>query len=132
MKYDINNKTFLLLQNSDSGEVDESTSFYYNQKGNLVTAEYSSGSIEYGKIIAILKEDHLDMLYQCVTKDSKLKAGQAIANISVNQRNKIVLKLNCQWLNESKESGTSVYIEQENLVFSYQMVFPKAYVNFPF
>ena len=75
MKYDINNKTFLLLQNSDSGEVDESTSFYYNQKGNLVTAEYSSGSIEYGKIIAILKEDHLDMLYQCVTKDSKLKAG---------------------------------------------------------
>ena len=69
-----NNKKFALLENSTNGKVDTDTIFIYKQKGNLVTADYHGGSIKYGKIIALLNKDKLDMLYQCLTTDNQLKA----------------------------------------------------------
>ncbi|TYA74886.1 hypothetical protein [Seonamhaeicola marinus] len=106
-----NNKTFSLVTNSESGQVDDKTIFKYKQDGNLVTADYFGGSVKYGKIIAHLCNDELDMLYQCITTDNELKAGKAIAKISINKDNKIKLSLNWQWLNNTKETGVSEYIE---------------------
>ena len=77
--YNFNNKTFVLLENSENGKVNSDTVFKYKQEGNIVTADYSGGTVIYGKIIAVLKGDVLDMLYQCVTTDNELKAGKAIA-----------------------------------------------------
>ena len=51
------------------------------------------------------------MLYQCLTKDGELKAGNAIAQVSINEENKIQLDLKWQWLNGDKSSGSSTYIE---------------------
>ena len=70
-----NNKKFALLGNSTNGKVDTDTIFIYKQKGNLVTADYHGGSIKYGKIIALLNKDKLDMLYQCLTTDNPAKGG---------------------------------------------------------
>lgn len=109
--YNFHNKTFSLIQNSEKGEVDSETVFKYQQDGNLVTADYHGGTVKYGKIIAHLKNDELDMLYQCITTTNELKAGKAIAKISITNKNKIKLTLNWQWLDTNTETGVSEYIE---------------------
>ena len=110
-EFNFNNKTFSLLENTKNGKVNSETIFKYKQEGNLVTANYYGGSIKYGKIIANLKNNKLDMLYQCITTENELKAGKAIAKISLTEDNKIKLELNWEWLGEKNKSGISEYIE---------------------
>lgn len=109
--YNFDNKRFALIQNSESGQVNSETFFEYKQQDNLVTADYFGGTIKYGKIIAELKEDELNMLYQCMTTDNQLKAGKAIAKISMADNGKIKLNLNWEWLTNGNEKGVSEYIE---------------------
>lgn len=106
-----NNKTFLLIDNSEKGTVNSDTVFKYQQEGNLVTAEYSGGTVVYGNIIAKLIDNQLHMLYQCMTTDDELKAGKAIAQISINEHNKIQLKLDWEWLGSKNDKGVSEYLE---------------------
>jgi hypothetical protein len=106
-----NNKTFALISNSEKGKVNDKTIFKYKQEGSLVTADYYGGAIRYGKIIAVLKESQLHMLYQCLTMDNELKAGKALAEISFTENDKIKLKLNWEWLEDKSEKGISEYIE---------------------
>ena len=101
-----------MIANSENGQVNSATTFEYKQQGNLVTADYSGGSILYGKIIAVLDGNYLNMLYQCVTNENEMMAGKAKALISLNEYNKIKLVLNWEWLGDEKEKGTSVYIEK--------------------
>lgn len=61
------------------------TIFEYKQNGNIVTADYFGETIKYSKIIADLQGDKLSMLYQCLTTDNELKAGKAIAQISISR-----------------------------------------------
>lgn len=110
-KFNFNNKRFALIQNSDSGQVNSETVFEYKQEGNLVTADYFGGTIRYGKIIAELKDNELNMLYQCLTTGNELKAGKAIAKISLTDTGKMTLNLNWEWLTNGNEKGTSEYIE---------------------
>lgn len=110
-KFNFDNKRFALIQNSESGQVNSETVFEYKQNDNLVTADYCGGSIKYGKIIAVLKGDELNMLYQCLTTDNQLKAGKAMAKISLSDIGKIKLSLKWEWLTEGDEKGTSEYTE---------------------
>lgn len=110
-EFDFNDKTFLLVQNTDNGQVNSETIFKYKQDGNLVTADYFGGSIKYGKIIADLQGDKLNMLYQCITNEYELKAGKALADITLTDKGKIKLTLNWQWLTNENEKGQSEYIE---------------------
>lgn len=110
-QFDFNNKKFALVQNSKNGQVNTETIFEYKQNGNLVTADYFGGTIKYGKIIADLQGNKLSMLYQCLTNDNELKAGKAIAEISVSENEKIKLKLKWEWLTNGNDKGTSEYIE---------------------
>jgi hypothetical protein len=110
-KIDFNNKTFSLIDNSENGKVSSETIFKYSQEGNLVTADYYGGNVIYGKIIAQLRDNELHMLYQCLTTDNELKAGKAIAQIRFNENDKIVLKLNWEWLDGNQENGVSAYVE---------------------
>ena len=105
------NKQFALVQNSENGAVDPEVHFHYQQEGDLVTADYAGGPIRYGKIIARLQEDHLDMLYQCLTTENELKAGKALAKITLDDRGKIRLKLNWEWLDAEGRTGVSEYVE---------------------
>tara|TARA_B100000809_G_C15008920_1_gene484214 strand:- start:683 stop:1024 length:342 start_codon:yes stop_codon:yes gene_type:complete len=109
--YNLNDKKFVLLENSENGEVDSTTIFEYQQKDDLVTAKYHGGTIKYGKIIAHIEGDELEMLYQCSTIDNQLKAGKALAKISTTEQGKIKLSLNWEWLNGNDDKGKSEYIE---------------------
>lgn len=104
-------KSFSLVENSTNGKVNPETIFEYRQEGSLVTADYHGGSIKYGKIIARLEKDKLHMLYQCMTCENELKAGRAIAKISLTDKDKIKLSLNWEWLGDISEKGVSEYIE---------------------
>ena len=106
-----NNRKFALIDNSSNGEVNTDTIFNYQQEGDLVTADYKGGSIEYGKIIGRLENDQLHMLYHCMTTDKVLKAGKAIADISYTYNGRIILTLDWEWLTEHGVSGTSSYME---------------------
>ncbi|MFI1744294.1 hypothetical protein [Thalassobellus sediminis] len=110
-EFNFDNKTFSLIENTENGKVNSETIFKYKQEGNLITADYYGGTIKYGKIIATLKNNTLNMLYQCITTENELKAGKAIAEISLTKLNKIKLKLNWEWLGDKDESGISEYIE---------------------
>ena len=110
-KLNFNNKKFSLIENSEQGTVNSDTIFEYKQDKELVTAEYYGGSIKYGKIIAVLNKNKLDMRYQCVTSDNELKTGKAIAQVSISENGKIKLKLNLEWLEGKNEKGISEYIE---------------------
>ena len=112
-EFNFNNKKFVLLQNSEKGQVNSETIFEYKQVNNLVTADYYGGTIKYGKIIANLKDDELNMLYQCLTTDNQLKAGKALAKITMTETGKMKLSLNWEWLTNSNEKGNSEYMEIE-------------------
>lgn len=104
-------KSFSLVENSTNGKANPETIFEYHQEGSLVTADYHGGSIKYGKIIARLDKDKLHMLYQCMTSENELKAGRAIAKISLTDKDKIKLSLNWEWLGDISGKGVSEYIE---------------------
>jgi hypothetical protein len=55
------------------------------------------------------------MLYQCLTTDNELKAGKALAKISLTNTGKMSLHLNWEWLTNGNEKGTSEYIEWNNV-----------------
>ncbi len=106
-----NNKTFSLIENSKNGQVNAETIFEYKQDGNLVTANYFGGTIKYGKIIAILTDNTLQMIYQCCTSTNELRAGRASAEISYTGNNKMKMYLNWEWLGDEEGKGISVYLE---------------------
>ncbi|MEP3208915.1 MAG: hypothetical protein ABJN95_06990 [Maribacter sp.] len=110
-KFNFNNKLFSLVENSEKGSATAKTIFEYKQEESLVTADYHGGGIKYGKIIAILENDVLHMRYQCVTDDGELKAGKAIAQVSLTTHDKLRLKLNWEWFGKGHEKGVSEYIE---------------------
>ncbi len=110
-RFNFNNKIFTLVENSENGSANERTIFKYKQEGSLVTAAYNGGGIKYGKIIAKLEDNTLKMLYQCLTNEGKLQAGKATAKITLNEKNKIRLSLDWEWLDKNDEKGTSEYIE---------------------
>ena len=110
-KINFNNKKFVLLKNTTSGTVNSDTVFKFMQKGNLVTADYQGSTVTYGKIIAYLEKDTLEMLYHCLTAENELKAGKAQAKISLTEDQKITLHLDWKWLTGDKGHGKSIYRE---------------------
>lgn len=111
--FNFHNKKFRLVENSENGKVNADTIFEYKQEGNLVTADYHGGTIRYGKIIATLQGDRLNMLYQCLTTDNELKAGKAVAMVSMNHNGKMKLRLEWEWLGDGENRGVSEYVEVE-------------------
>ena len=110
-KVNFDGKKFGLLENSENGEVSSETIFEYSQNGDLVTAEYSGGSIRHGRIVAEQTENgDLEMVYNCLTNDGELKAGRADASVSF-QNGRVRLDLNWEWIGRDQSSGTSTYIE---------------------
>lgn len=110
-RINFNNKTFSVVENSENGNATSKTIFEFKQEDDLVTADYHGGSIKYGKIVSRFENDMLHMLYQCLTEEGELKAGKATAQVSLNEKSKIKLVLDWEWLGETKQKGISEYIE---------------------
>ncbi|MGY3795129.1 lipocalin/fatty-acid binding family protein [uncultured Aquimarina sp.] len=109
----LNNKKFITAENKNglsSGE----TVFHYSQKGTTITGTYSGGAIKEGGIIGKRIDDSkIELLYQCLTIDGELKAGESKGTISETQNGKLKLNFDWNWLNGDLSSGKSEYIEIE-------------------
>jgi len=111
-KYNLNDKSFRLLENSDHGAVSDRTTFHYTQEDEIVTATYQGGGVMDGQILAKWQsEDQLEMRYHCVMNDHSLKAGQAIAKVLLNKQGLLELHLDWKWFGIQAEKGHSIYIE---------------------
>ena len=108
----LNNRVFVPAQNSENGEVTESTIFRYRQDGPLITAHYAGDTIVDGHIVAQYLDDcTLDMRYHCLTTSGEFKVGKAIAKVSLHPDGKVQLDLDWQWLDSDSSTGTSRYRE---------------------
>lgn len=109
---DYNNKVFLSLNNSKTGEVTSDTVFYYHQNKNIVTAIYSGGEILSGHLIAIADDNgKLDMRYHHVNTNNELMTGKCISTPEILENGKIRLYEKWQWTNGDKSKGESVVEE---------------------
>lgn len=107
--FTVDDKFFTAIENSESDEVSDKTVFCYHQKGNVIWAEYSGGSIVKGFLIGTMDEDHnMHFNYQHMNTDGELRTGSCDSAPSVENGK---LRFNEKWKWTMGEEGTSVIEE---------------------
>ena len=107
----LNNKKLVAIEN-DSGLSSGETVFHYFQNGTIITGKYQGGAISEGTLIGKLTmEAKIELLYQCLTTEGELKAGQSEGTITKLTNGKLKLNFDWSWLNGNKTGGKSAYIE---------------------
>jgi len=108
----LDKKIFKALSNSENGEVNDDTVFYYSQKENIISAKYSGGEIIKGNLIGKqLENGQFDFVYHHINKDGQLKIGKCLSTAILQDNRKIKLFEKWQWLNDDMSTGTSELIE---------------------
>lgn len=106
------NKTFRPVVNAANGEVSSDTIFYYKQVDNIVTADYSGGSIRLGHLIALVDADGcLDMRYHQVSIRGELQTGTCRSVPEVLPDGRLRLYETWQWTSGDRSTGESVVEE---------------------
>jgi GNAT superfamily N-acetyltransferase len=109
---DYDGKRFIPKINSENGEVDEQTVFYYHQNGNLLWAEYNGGSILKGMLIGtVLLDGQLDFVYQHMNADMQIKTGKCHSVPTVKEDGKLELSEEWEWTSGDFSKGISLLIE---------------------
>lgn len=108
---DLNNKKFVPLENKNGLSSNE-TIFHYFQNGTVITGQYKGGAIQEGYIVGKqIDENKIKLLFQCLTKEGELKAGESKGIVIENKDGKLELKFDWNWLNSDLSGGKSEYIE---------------------
>ena len=112
MSINYDGRTFRSIENTDNGEVSGETVFHYHQKGDLVWAEYSGGSIVEGHLIAsVLEDGRLEMRYHHLNMDGDLMAGKCLSTPTLREDGKIELAEKWQWFTGDRSKGASTVVE---------------------
>lgn len=107
--FTVDDRIFTAVKNSGSGEASDKTVFCYHQKGNVIWAEYSGGSIVKGFLLGTMDDDHhLHFNYQHMNADGELRTGSCDSEPSVENGK---LRFNEKWKWTMGEEGTSVIEE---------------------
>lgn len=105
-------KTFQSIANTDNGEVGEQTLFHYQQKGNIVWAEYSGGVIVKGFLVAkVIENDALDMRYEHINSAGEIMTGKCSSTPEILPDGRIRLYEKWQWTSGDLSSGESIIEE---------------------
>lgn len=111
-KIDYDNRKFVSVNNSASGEVSAETVFYYRQKNDLVWAEYQGGEIVFGSLIAKTdNQGNLEMRYQHLNTKGELMTGKCSSSPEILSDGRIRLYEKWQWTSGDLSSGESVIEE---------------------
>ncbi|QIM63540.1 n-acetylglutamate synthase [Pasteurellaceae bacterium Orientalotternb1] len=109
--FDLNNKKFIALQNSENGEVSSQTYFHYFQKNQMIWAEYSGGEIAKGFLIGKwITETQIEFTYQHLNNKLENRFGHCVTHFQLTEQGKLLGKELWQWL-DSLEKGESQIIE---------------------
>ena len=108
----LDKKIFKALSNSENGEVNDDTVFYYSQKENIISAEYNGGEIIKGNLVGKqLENGQFDFVYHHINQDGQLKIGKCLSIAILQENGKIKLFEKWQWLSDDMSYGTSELIE---------------------
>lgn len=108
----LNDRTFTAVSNSNSGEVNGNTLFYYRQQGEMIWAEYAGGEIKKGFLIGkFISENEIFFTYQHLNQKLENRLGQCTGRIEISVNGKLRIIENWQWLDGERQSGQSVIEE---------------------
>lgn len=118
-EFNLNHKVFKSLSNSNNGEVDDSTRFYYRQKDNIVWATYRGGSVKFGTLSGkMVSNRSLVFNYQHENNDGELMTGHCQTEIRLNENGIFLLHEQWQWTCRDHSKGSSVLIEAQGETFA--------------
>ena len=110
-KINYDNKIFTSLENTENGEVNKDTTFYYHQNKDIIWAEYFGGIIKKGFLLGFVKNNgELEFNYQHINMNNEIKTGKCISIPKILENGKIELLESWEWTNGEK--GTSRIIEK--------------------
>jgi putative NADPH-quinone reductase len=107
--FSLEDRFFTVVDNSATGEVSDKTIFSYHQKGNVIWAEYSGGSIVKGFLLGTMDDNHtLHFDYRHINKSGDSKSGSCVSSPMVENGK---LRFYEKWKWDGGEEGTSVIEE---------------------
>jgi hypothetical protein len=107
-----NNKIFKSTGNTDNGEVDGETLFYYHQDKEILWAEYSGGLIKKGFLVGLVKQNgELEFCYEHVNNVNEIKTGKCNSTPKILENGLIELSEKWEWTSGDKSKGESKLIE---------------------
>ena len=107
-----NDRLFRTVDNSGTGEVDQSTIFHYHQKEDVVWASYEGGAIRFGTLIAKVQPDgSLDMRYSHINQHGQIMTGNCWSRPEVLADGRLRLVENWQWTCGDYTKGKSTIEE---------------------
>ena len=105
-------KNFVSKRNTENGEVNEETVFYYHQKENIIWAEYFGGEIKQGFLVGTVENNgKLEFTYQHINESNQLRLGRCNSFPVFLEDGRMEIHEEWQWLNGDKSKGTSVIVE---------------------
>lgn len=108
-EFSVDDRFFTAIENSESGEVSDKTIFCYHQKGDVIWADYSGGSIVKGVLIGKIDAGHnLHFNYQHINSAGELKMGTCDSEPAIENGK---LRFYEQWKWTDGEEGTSIIEE---------------------
>jgi len=109
---ELDGKQFSPVTNSEGGRVRGDAIFTFSQSGSAFTADYSGSGFTNGHLIGnMTSANTAELVYHSRAEDHALEVGQAEAEFSLTDDNKIKIAMNWRWLNGSLKSGQSIYKE---------------------
>lgn len=112
MDINYNNKVFKAIKNSSNGEVSSELIFLYKQNKNILSCSYADGSIVYGHLLGIVKNNgDIELSYHQVNSSNELRTGTCYSTPEVLENGKIRLHEKWQWTNGDLSEGTSILEE---------------------
>lgn len=105
-------RLFRVVESSGSSQTTSETIFRYQQKGDMLTGQYSGGGIQFGQIIGLVDaRGHISMRYQHLTDDNILMTGKCRSRPEELDNGKLRLHERWQWTCGDRSKGTSILEE---------------------
>ncbi len=105
-------RLFRVVSNSASGDTGSETIFRYRQKDDLLTADYSGGTVKYGHLIGTVDaRGRINMRYHHLTTHGILMTGKCKSRPEILGTGKIRLHERWQWTSGSLAKGRSTLEE---------------------
>jgi len=112
-KINYDNKIFTSIENTENGEVNNETVFYYHQNKEIIWAEYNGGLIKKGFLLGLENENgQLEFYYEHLNKNNEIRTGKCKSTPKIIENEKIELSEKWEWTNGDKSIGESIIIEK--------------------
>ena len=112
MKYNLDGKIFQSIENTENGDVSSETLFHYHQDGDIISANYSGGSIIEGHLLGKMVENgNLEFTYHHINLEGQLMIGRCTSVPTLLTDSRLKYSENWQWISGDKSAGNSVIIE---------------------